>query len=95
MNRIFRLPHACRSHTFLLLALVSCGYARLGENRAALVGRLGPVRLEAKHFFIAQGQSTALVPALFFEKDQWAIQCDRPDVANVARTPMEVFGTFP
>lgn len=64
---------------FVYLASVSCIYARLGDDRDALVSRLGPVRLESKHSLIAQGQISELGPALFFEKDLWQIQCDMVD----------------
>ena len=63
----------------LFLALVSCSYARLGEGREELVTRLGSVQSESQHFMTAQGQITALGPALFFKKDQWRIQCSMVD----------------
>lgn len=60
----------------LLFILIAPLYARLGENRAELTARLGSVRSESKHFVTAQGQIVPLGPALFFNKDQWHIQCD-------------------
>jgi hypothetical protein len=66
-------------HVLLFFALLTAAYGRLGENRAELVTRLGQVKLESKHFIAAQGQISPLGPALFFEKDQWGIQCDMVD----------------
>jgi len=65
--------------TLLFLALLAAAYARLGESREELVARLGRVRLESQHFITAQRQLSPLGPALFFEKDQWGIQCDMVD----------------
>jgi hypothetical protein len=59
---------------FLMLA--SCAFARLGEDRDQLVVRLGPVKQESKHFVVTQGRIEPLGPALFFQKDDWFIQCD-------------------
>jgi len=58
------------------LIFVSSVHARLGDGRNDLISRLGPVRSESKHFVVAQGQISPLGPALFFEKDQWSIQCN-------------------
>jgi len=63
----------------LFLVLISPVFARLGENQDELVARLGQVKLESKHYITAQGQISPLGPALFFEKDQWNIQCDLID----------------
>lgn len=60
----------------LLFFLITPLYARLGENRAELTTRLGKVSSEAKHVVVTQGQIVPLGPTLFFNKDQWHIQCD-------------------
>jgi hypothetical protein len=79
LMKTFRRHSSYMRYVFLFLALLTAAYARLGENRAELVTRLGPVKLESKHFIAAQGQLSPLGPALFFEKDQWGIQCDMVD----------------
>ncbi|MBL9192561.1 MAG: hypothetical protein JNJ82_09390, partial [Opitutaceae bacterium] len=54
-------------------------FGRLGDTKAELVERLGPVRTTSKHFVIAQGKIIPLGPNYSFQKDGWMIECDLID----------------
>ena len=63
----------------ILLLLAAPLFGRLGDTKAELVERLGPVRTTSKHVVIAQGKIIPLGPNHSFQKDGWMIECDLID----------------
>ena len=69
-----------RTYFFLAILLLATPlFARLGDTKAELVERLGPVRTTSKHFVTAQGKIIPLGPNHSFQKDGWMIECDLID----------------
>ena len=69
-----------RTYFFLAILLLATPlFARLGDTKAELVERLGPVRTTSKHFVTAQGKIIPLGPNYSFQKDGWMIECDLID----------------
>jgi hypothetical protein len=62
-----------------ILFLAAPLFGRLGDTKAELVERLGPVRTTSKHFVTAQGKIIPLGPNHSFQKDGWMIECDMID----------------
>lgn len=62
-----------------ILILATPLFGRLGDTKAELIERLGPVRTTSKHFVTAQGKIIPLGPNYSFQKDGWMIECDLID----------------
>ena len=62
---------------FLLLAISA--FARLGETPDEISARVGRNTLESKHYIPVQGKMVPLGRTLFFQKEEWGIQCDLID----------------
>ena len=61
------------------LLLATPLFGRLGDTKAALVERFGPVRTTSKHVVIAQGKIIPLGPNHSFQKEGWMIECELID----------------
>ncbi len=69
-----------KPYLFLAILLLATPlFGRLGDTKAELVERLGPVRTTSTHFVTAQGKIIPLGPNHSFQKDGWMIECDLID----------------